>query len=396
MTIYDLKNSMNVIGQQLKKVEEEISDKAANPAITMEEINNLKTQRDNLKARFNLIKEQHDELVAEEESRIKDKQAKILNGETEDDEIVNAKAEFYKNVIKSNPITTNISNSLGGFGSGSNGGEKFLPTSITNQILTEPVVKNPLRNRSTFTNIAGLEIPKINFTIDEYDFLQEDSETAKEIEAKGDLVEFSRNKIKVFVPVPDTLMHGTNTNLVETIENALQSGLAAKEKQVAFLPDTDGSSKVGSCESFYKCTPAIKKITATSMYNGIVEALADLEDEFSENATVFMKRQDYFDMIRELANNSTTLYMTQPKQILGCDVEFCEKATKPVVGDFRHSHFNYDPNMVYDRDKNVRTGVYDFVLTAWFDHKIKLKSAFRIVEVTEPDSLAKKTTKSNN
>ena len=389
MTIYELKNSMSVIGEQLKKVEQEIRDKAANPAITMDEINNLKTQRDDLKARFNLIKEQHDELVAEEEARIK-AQISEENGNIDNNEQINIKAEFFKNVINNKPITNNINNSLGGFGSGSNGGEKFLPTNITNQILTEPTVKNPLRNRSTFTNIAGLEIPKINFTIDEYDFLQEDTETAKEIEATGDTVEFSRNKTKIFVPIPGTLMHGTNTNLVETVENALQSGLAKKEKQVAFLPDTDGSSKVGSCESFYKCTPAIKKITATSMFTGIVNALADLEDEFSENATVFMKRQDYYDMIRELANNSTTLYMAQPKEILGCDVEFCEKATKPVVGDFRYSHFNYDPNMVYDRDKNVRTGIYDFVLTAWFDHKIKLKSAFRIVEVTEPDLLTKK------
>lgn len=53
----------------------------------------------------------------------------------------------------------------------------------------------------------------------------------------------------------------------------------------------------------------------------------------------------------------------------------------PIVGDFRYSHFNYDPNMIYDRDKDVKTGIELFVLTAWVDHKIKLKSAFRIAEV---------------
>lgn len=37
--------------------------------------------------------------------------------------------------------------------------------------------------------------------------------------------------------------------------------------------------------------------------------------------------------------------------------------------------------MIYDKDKNVRTGVYDFVLTGWIDHKIKLKSDFRIVDI---------------
>lgn len=37
--------------------------------------------------------------------------------------------------------------------------------------------------------------------------------------------------------------------------------------------------------------------------------------------------------------------------------------------------------MIYDRDKDVKTGIELFVLTAWVDHKIKLKSAFRIAEV---------------
>lgn len=184
------------------------------------------------------------------------------------------------------------------------GGDKFLPKTISDNLLVEPVIKNPLRDISTFTNIAGLEIPKISFIVDEYDFLDTDSETGKEIEATGDLVEFKRNKIKVFVPISDTLMLGSNTNLVETVENALQSALALKEKQIAFLSEEQKEKiDIGSCESFYTCSHSIKTIKASSMFEGITEALADLEDEFSEDATVVMKKQDYFDMIRELANN---------------------------------------------------------------------------------------------
>jgi len=81
-----------------------------------------------------------------------------------------------------------------------------------------------------------------------------------------------------------------------------------------------------------------------------------------------------------LANGSATLYSAQPEQVLGKPVVFCDAAVKPIVGDFRYSHFNYDPTVLYDRDKDVKTGVELFVLTAWLDHKIKLKSAFRIAK----------------
>ncbi len=58
-------------------------------------------------------------------------------------------------------------------------------------------------------------------------------------------------------------------------------------------------------------------------------------------------------------------------------------AVDPIVGDFSYSHFNYDLPVTYERDKNVRTGIEDFVLTAYIDHQIKLKSAFRIVKVND-------------
>ena len=62
---------------------------------------------------------------------------------------------------------------------------------------------------------------------------------------------------------------------------------------------------------------------------------------------------------------------------------FCDLANIPVVGDFAYSHFNYDLDMLFERDKNVKTGMESFVLTAWIDHKIKMKSAFRLA-VVEP------------
>lgn len=89
---------------------------------------------------------------------------------------------------------------------------------------------NPLRGNSTFTNITNLEVPKVEFSLDDDDFIK-DGETAKELEASADTITFGRNKFKVFAQISETVLHGTNTNLVSTVETALESGLAAKEKK---------------------------------------------------------------------------------------------------------------------------------------------------------------------
>ena len=95
-----------------------------------------------------------------------------------------------------------------------------------------------------------------------------------------------------------------------------------------------------------------------------------------------MKKTDYYNILSELANDSSTLYSAQPSQVLGANVVFCDLATIPVVGDFNYSHFNYDLDMIYDTDKDVKTGINYFVVTAYFDHKITMKSAFRLAKVT--------------
>ena len=112
------------------------------------------------------------------------------------------------------------------------------------------------------------------------------------------------------------------------------------------------------------------------------EQISDLEDEYADNAKVVMKKSDYFDIIEALANGNTSLYLAQPEAILGAPVIFCDLATVPVIGDFSYSQFNYDLDATYESDKNIKTGVTSFVLTAYLDHKILMKSAFRLAKVT--------------
>ena len=170
--------------------------------------------------------------------------------------VVSAKAELIRATIRQQPLTNDVRQALGD--NAATGGDKFLPKTVSTDIITEPYAKNPLRGSSTFTNITNLEIPKLNFSLGDDDFIL-DTETAKELEATGDVVSFGRHKFKVFACVSETVLNGSDANLVQHVERALQSGVAAKEKKVAFAT----TPKVGEEHmSFYSTQNAIVKVKA--------------------------------------------------------------------------------------------------------------------------------------
>lgn len=375
-TLYELKQNLLTIGQQLQKTENDLATKAVDPAATLEDIQALQKSKEDLKTRFDVLKQQHDALEAEQAANIAAKVAAntgILNVDDPTQRKVNAKAELIRGTMRQQAVSTDVFQALGD--NNTTGGNKFLPKTVSTDILVEPTVKNPLRGLSAVTQITNLEIPKLNFTLDDDDFIT-DVDTAKELKATGDSVSFGRHKFKVFAGVSETVLNGSDANLVSYVESALQSGVAAKEKKVAFaLTPKAGEEHM----SFYGSS--VKEVTAATMFDAITDAIADLHEDYRENASIVMRYQDYKNIIKVLANGSATLYTAQPEQVLGKPVIFSDSAVNPVVGDFNYSHFNYDLDALYDRDKDVKTGIEQFVVTAWFDHQIKLKSAFRIAKV---------------
>lgn len=371
-TLFDLKNDLVTIGAAYAAAKQEKLVEASKPDASIENIKALETKEANLKARFEILQKEHDEMETEQLKNLqKNPVAAVADPKAK---ITAAKAELVRAVIGGKSVSPEIKAILGD--GNATGGEKILPSTMTNELLHEPFVKNPLRDVSTVTSVTNLEIPKVTFTLDDDDFI-DDTETAKELEAEGDVVTFGRHKFKVFVPVSETVLAATDTNLVQTVDQALESGLAAKEKKVAFAT----APKVGEEHmSFYSTQNGITEVTGTDHYKAIKSALAALHEDYRDNAKIVMRYSDYLDIIEVLANGSATLYSAQPEQVLGKPVVFCDAAVNPIVGDFRYSHFNYDPTVLYDRDKDVKTGVELFVLTAWLDHKIKLKSAFRIAK----------------
>ncbi|GIO57912.1 phage major capsid protein [Paenibacillus cineris] len=373
-TLFDVKNDLVTIGQALAVAKQDKLAKASDPNASVEDIRALETKEQNLQARFEILQKEHDVMEAEQKASL-DKSRGVLDGVQEPKaKITSAKAGLYRAAVRGQNVPDDVKAALGD--NNGSGGEKILPSTMTTELLHEPFVKNPLRDVSTFTTVTNLEIPKIDFQLDDDDFIG-DEETAKEIKATGDVVTFGRHKFKVMVPLSETILAATDTNLVQTVDRALESGLAAKEKKVAFTT----TPKAGEEHmSFYRITDPIKAVTGADKYKAIKAAIADLHEDYRENAKIVMRYVDYTDILEVLANGNATLYGAQPEQVLGKPVEFCDLAVDPVVGDFRFSHYNYDPTIIYDRDKNVRSGIWDFVLTAWIDHQIKLKSAFRIAK----------------
>ena len=302
----------------------------------------------------------------------------IRNARNSGDEKIEAKAELIRATMKKEKVSQRVLNSLGE-GSGNGNGENLLPTTLMTELVTEPFAVNPLRGVSTMTNITNLEIPKLAFTLDDDDFLTSNSETAKEMKLSASKIKFERKDFRVYADITDAVLRGSNVNLVGYVENALRSGMAKKEKKLAFAVGTTNPET-----SFYNKTGSnydITAITKESKYLAIKAALADLEDDYADKAKIVMRRSDYFDIIEALANGNATLYQAQPESVLGAPVIFCDLATIPVVGDFSYSHFNYDLDATYESDKNIRTGITSFVLTGYLDHKIKMKSAFRLALV---------------
>ena len=362
---------------QLKAAVEYVDNLFAAPSSTIAERTEAENKVSDLKNRVVFYQNELKELDQEAMVRLQD-QSKPENLSKEE-RVVKAKAELIRNTIEGKAQPREVLNALGD-GATLGNGQKILPTTMMTELVTEPYAKNPLREVSKFTNITNLEVPKIAFTLDDDEFLTSDTETAKEMAASASIIAFKRNKFKVYADITETVLRGTDTDLIAHVENALRSGMAKKEKKIVFEETTTATDT-----SFYNKTASdydIKAIEKADLYLAIKGALADLEDEYADNAKIVMRKADYFEIIEKLANGNATLYQAQPETILGAPVIFCDLAKIPVVGDFGYSHFNYDLDAVYESDKNVKTGVTSFVLTAYLDHKILMKSAFRLATVT--------------
>lgn len=371
VTLYEKKQNLGILGAQLKKINEEISMKASDPTVADKDLMQLQQQSESLENRYNMLKEQIDREETEQRAKFTKTKTPTMTAE---EKLIHAKAEFYRG----QKLSSEYKQILGDDDSASNG-SKLLPVTVANDIIAEPTDTNPLRDDELVTSVTNLERPRIDVTIDDDSFVN-DQAVAEEIKLKGDTVKFGRNKTKLKVAISEAILNGTDTNLVEHVNAQLQAGLARKEKKVAFAE----TPKSGEEEmSFYSTDNNIKKVSGDTLFDAITQAAGDIADEFQSDIKVYMTRPDYMKMIKELSNGAVSLFGKAPEEILGYPVRFTELAKKPVVGNFKYAQLNYEiSSALYEQWKDYDKGINNFQLTAWFDHKILLASAFRIADVT--------------
>ncbi|GAX06950.1 phage prohead protease [Secundilactobacillus pentosiphilus] len=389
VTLFQKKQSLAEIGEELTQVNNDIAEKAGNPAVDDTVLNKLSEKSESLEKRFNLLKTQIDQQEAKDKKNLEKKNQRTHENDDPKAKQIHAFAGLVRATMSNKPVTHDILEALGDDDTTKTGGQSILPVTVSNQIIAEPFDDNPLRQDEAISAITNLILPRVAFSIDDDGFVG-DQEVSKEIALKGDQVAFGRFKTKLKAAVSETILNGTDTALTQYIQSALQSALALKEKKVSFATTPNAGEEH---MSFYSDEVGIKKISGDNMFDAITQAAGDIDDAFQANIKVYMRRPDYLAMIKELSNSSATLFGKAPEEIIGYPVRFTERATIPVVGNFSYVQLNYEiASTLYEQWKDYDKGINYFGLTAWFDQQILLASAFRLATTTSSNPSTTSTT----
>lgn len=386
---YLINQQLDGVRASLKEAVNKVEALYADPKSTVENRREAENVVKDLKERMQKYENDIRELDEEANRQLAAQNKVNMAGMSEADKKIALKANVIRGMIKKESVANDLKalggsyflNALSTNTSTGQGGEKILPKTVASEVITEPKTVNKLRNFVRVSRESNLEIPKLTFSIADDAFI-EDEATAKELKVAGSTVTFGRFKSKVCCDVSETMLLGSDVNLVAEVDAGLDSAIQTKERKQLFgtaLPTQEDHM------SFYQKVSGsytIPAVTAETKYLAIKKAIADLHEDYRENAKIIMRYADYLDIIEALANGNATLYMAQPEQILGKPVIFVDAATIPVVGDLSYLQINYHPETISDSDKNVRTGINTFVLTAWYDIVFRLRSAFRLA-VTE-------------
>lgn len=384
---YLINQQLDGVRASLKEAVNKVEALYADSKSTIEDRREAENVVKDLKERA--AKYENDIREMDEEANRQLQNKKKGQGMSEADKKIALKANVIRGMIKKESVADDLKalggsyflNALSTNATTGQGGAAILPKTVASEAIVEPRVVNKLRNFVRISHESNLEIPKLTFSIADDAFI-EDEATAKELKVNGSTVAFGRFKSKVYCDVSETMLLGSDVNLVAEVDAGLDSAIQTKERKQLF------GTNLGATEdhmSFYQKSSGsytIPAVTAETKYLAIKKAIADLHEDYRENAKIIMTYADYLDIIEALANGNATLYMAQPEQILGKPVIFVDAATIPVVGDLSYLQINYHPETISDSDKNVRTGINTFVLTAWYDIQFRLRSAFRLA-VTE-------------
>ncbi|WP_027625750.1 hypothetical protein [Clostridium lundense] len=284
------------------------------------------------------------------------------------EQLIRAKADFYRNILnKNNDFSWRTAEILN---SDTDSLKRLIPKTMEKEILIEPLSKNSLKNYITISSIHGLEVPILSFMING-EYTLDEGDIKKEVEAKGNCIDFGRDRDLISTTVSDTVYHGTDTAFVNAVESGLRS--VNEEIEIRKLFDLEATG-IYEHMSLYKS--GVKKINGIDIYEALKNAIQDLPKAIRRNAKIVMSNNDYIKLVEVLAAKGISSIPFKQEIIIE------EECSNPVVGDLSFIHINYDGDILYNYKKFPVDGLWYFTLTVFRDIQIKLQSAFRIVSVS--------------
>lgn len=384
LTLYALMEQLSEMDRQIEAERTAALELARTPGSDMAAVRTAQQRVSDLEERRKILDAERARMEAASKARMERQNG---NGTGADMSFEEAAGMYFSNVMTGGDVRAMPQmayEQLGVIPEGSadqGKGSALVPKHLSNRLLLAPKIKNPLRDRMTVTAIPGLEVPKLDFSIEDDDFLAKDGESAKELAAAGDTIAFGRHKVHLIAKVSETVLRSTPLDVEGAITSALDSALAAKELKVMFAAEP----KTGEEHmSFYQKVDgkyAIATVEGSDVLSGAIAAFGALEDAYQAGACCVMRRQDYYAEIRKLAN-SESLFGKKPEDVLGYPVVFCEKATIPVVGDLSYLQENFDAAPWLDSGKDVHKGLRLMTETCLMDIKRLMNAAFRLVIVS--------------
>ena len=233
---YLINQQLDGVRASLKEAVNKVEALYADSKSTIEDRREAENVVRDLKERA--AKYENDIREMDEEANRQLQNKKNTQGMSEKDKIVASKANVIRGMIKKESVADDLKalggsyflNALSTVTSTGQGGATILPKTTASEAIVEPKKVNKLRDYVRISHESNLEIPKLTFSIADDAFI-EDEATAKELKANGSTVTFGRFKSKVFCDVSETMLLGTDINLVSEVEAGLDSAIQTKEKK---------------------------------------------------------------------------------------------------------------------------------------------------------------------
>ena len=339
---YLINQQLDGVRASLKEAVNKVEALYADPKSTVENRREAENVVKDLKERVQKYENDIREMDEEANRQLALQNKKPVAGMSEKDRNIALKANVIRGMIKKESVADDLK-ALGGSyflnalstASTGQGGATILPKTTASEAITEPKEINKLRNFVRISHESNLEIPKLTFSIADDAFI-EDEATAKELKVNGSTVAFGRFKSKVFCDVSETMLLGSDINLVSEVDAGLDSAIQTKERKQLFGTNLPEAEKHMSFYEKVSSNYTIPAVTGETKYLAIKKAIADLHEDYRENAKIIMSYADYLDIIEALANGNATLFMAQPEQILGKPEIFVDAATIPIEGELSY------------------------------------------------------------